>query len=440
MLRKFTLYLSLFWLSSTSLFGQKSNFEQTDRFFDSLDFYDKYMGTVLISKNGEPIYQKAIGYADLEKQQKLTPSTKFNIGSISKMFTSVLIFQAVEEGILSLDQKLADFYPSVPNAEAITIDQLLRHRSGIANFTNSPLYLTYYTKPKTEDEMVKIISEGSSIFTPDSKAEYSNSNYVLLTFILEETYGKSFQELLEERITGPLKLENTQIFDEIKPENNEARSYSFKDNWTLEAETDPSIPLGAGAIQSTVADLAAFIEKLFAGELISQESLDKMTELQDGFGRGIFSFPYYERKALGHNGGIDGFQSLLAHFPEEKLTLVTLSNGLNFNTNDITLALLDSYFGKEIKFPSFQSYAVSPEQLESYLGEYTSEQLPLKFNFTKEGKTLIVQATGQPAIPLEPTAEHTFEFRQVGAIFIFDPNTGALTFKQGGGTFAYQKQ
>jgi D-alanyl-D-alanine carboxypeptidase len=440
MLRKFTLYLSLFWLSSTSLFGQKSNFEQADRFFDSLDFYDKYMGTVFIAKNGEPVYQKAIGYADLEKQQKLTPTTKFNIGSISKMFTSVLIFQAVEEGKLSLDQKLADFYPAVPNAEAITIDQLLRHRSGIANFTNSPLYMTYYTNPKTEEELVKIIAAGGSIFTPDSKAEYSNSNYVLLTFILEETYGKSFQELLEERITGPLKLENTEIFDEIKPEENEARSYSFKDNWTLEAETDPSIPLGAGAIQSTVADLAVFIENLFAGELISQESLDKMTELQDGFGRGIFSFPYYDRKALGHNGGIDGFQSLLAHFPEEKLTLVTLANAVNFNTNDITLALLDSYFGKEIKFPSFQSYAVSSEQLESYLGEYASEQLPLKFNFTKEGKTLIVQATGQPAIPLEATTEHTFEFRQVGATFIFEPSKGKLTFKQGGGTFAYQKQ
>jgi len=225
-----------------------------------------------------------------------------------------------------------------------------------------------------------------------------------------------------------------------KPEENEARSYSFKDNWTLEAETDPSIPLGAGAIQSTAADLAVFIEKLFAGELISKESLDQMTALQDGFGRGIFSFPYYERKALGHSGGIDGFQSLLAHFPEEKLTLVTLANGVNFNTNDITLALMDSYFGKEINFPSFQSYTVSLGQLESYLGEYASEQLPLKFNFTKEGKTLIVQATGQPAIPLEATAEHTFEFRQVGATFIFEPSKGALTFKQGGGTFAYQKQ
>lgn len=440
MLRKFTLYLTFFWLCSANLFGQKSNFEQTDRFFDSLDFHDKYMGSVLISKNGKPVYQKAIGFADLEKQQKLTTNTKFNVGSISKMFTSVLIFQAVEEGKLSLDQTLADFYPTVPNADAITIDQLLRHRSGIANFTSNPLYLTYYTNPKTEEEMVKIIADGGSIFTPDSKAEYSNSNYVLLTFILEKAYGKSFQELLGERITGPLDLKSTRIFDEIKPEENEARSYSFKDKWTLEAETDPSIPLGAGAIQSTVRDLATFIESLFAGKLISQESLDKMTELQDGYGRGIFSFPYYERKALGHNGGIDGFQSLMAHFPEEKLTLVTLSNGVNFNTNDITLALLDSYFGKDIKFPSFQGYAVSPEQLESYLGEYASEQLPLKFNFTKEGNTLIVQATGQPAIPLEATDEHTFEFRQVGATFIFDPDKGTLTFKQGGGTFAYQKQ
>ena len=103
---------------------------------------------------------------------------------------------------------------------------MLRHRSGIHNFTNDKDYLTWNTQPKTEEKMLEIIAKGGSDFNPDSKAEYSNSNFVLLTYILEKTYGNSYSDLLQEYIAKPMGLSNTYVFGKINPNNNESKSYS----------------------------------------------------------------------------------------------------------------------------------------------------------------------------------------------------------------------
>lgn len=416
------------------------DFSKADQVFDSLDFHDKYMGTVMIAKNGEKVYSRSIGFADFEKGQKLNENTKFRIGSISKIFTSVLIMKAVEEGKLQLDQKLSDFYSQIPNADKITVDMLLNHRSGIHNFTDDENYLGYSTEPKSEEEMIAIIQKGGSDFEPNSKASYSNSNYILLTFILEKTYESSYGELLAKKVSQPLGLENTEVFESVYVSQNEAKSYAYNGTWKVENETHPSIPLGAGAISSTVSDLIVFIQGLFDGKLISESSLAKMMEIKEGYGRGMFTFPYFDRKAYGHTGGIDGFRSLLGYFPDDQVAIVTLSNGLNWNANEVTLTLLNANYGNEVKIPSFQTYALNPSDLDLYVGEYVTTQIPINFTFVKDGDTLVAKPSGQPDTRLEPIGKHQFEFSAVGAVFIFDPEKGELTFKQGGGTFSYKKK
>ena len=436
-----TLFIILFVLGfSQCSQAQQSDFFKTSQLLDSLEKYNKFMGTVLLAEKGQIKFAEAIGYADAENDIKNVIETRYRIGSISKMFTSVLIFQGIEAGKLELETALSDFFPSIPNADQITIDQLLKHRSGIHSFTSNEDYLTYHTESKSRDEMLQLIEKGGSDFEPGSKAEYSNSNYVLLSYILEDIYQKSFAEILEKGIVKPLKLKNTGIFDPINPQDKEAKSYIYNGGWVVEKETHPSIPMGAGAIQSTAEDLMHFAEGLFGGKLISEQSLSQMMEIHEGYGRGMFSFPYYEKKSFGHTGGIDGFRSMLGYFPEEKVVVVTLSNGLNWNNNDILLAVLNGHFGREVTIPSFQTYEVSSEELDQYLGEYVSEQIPITFTFTKEGNTLIAKPSGQPDTKLEATAEHQFEFTTVGAVFIFDPSKGKMTFKQGGGTFEYERK
>lgn len=427
--------LLLYLISAATLIAQ--DFNKLDQYFDSLEVHNKFMGNVLLKGNGEVLYARSLGFKDIEEGVKLEEDTQFRVGSITKMFTTVLVLQAVEEGKLKLDQKLSEFIPEIENSDQITISMLLQHRSGIHNFTNDDLYDTYFTSPQTREQLIEIIKEGGSDFEPDTKGEYSNSNFVLLTFILEGVYDESYRELVKERITKPLRLEHTLVGQ--GKGSNEASSYSFENGWQKEQVTDMSIPLGAGAIVSTTEDLGNFIEGLFSGKLISDESLGLMKEIKDGYGRGMFQFPYYEKKAYGHNGGIDGFSSMLGYLPSDDVTICILSNGSNYNNNTIILAILDTQFGREVKIPSFQTATLTEEELDQYLGEYASDQIPLKMTFSKEGNTLIAKATGQPETPLEARGNHVFEFVQAGATMIFDPEKGEMTLKQGGATILFKR-
>jgi D-alanyl-D-alanine carboxypeptidase len=172
------LSLILLFLSISSYcWGQAIDSAKLDRYFEALESNNKFMGSVAVARDGKVIYTKSIGYRDLENQIKANVNTKYRIGSISKTFTTVLVFKAIEANLLSLKTPLSQYYPDIENAEKITLDLLLSHRTGIHNFTNDADYLTWNQEAKTEAEMLEIIKKGGSDFTPDSKAEYSNSYF-----------------------------------------------------------------------------------------------------------------------------------------------------------------------------------------------------------------------------------------------------------------------
>jgi D-alanyl-D-alanine carboxypeptidase len=158
-------------------FSQNLDKTKLDNYFNALEQNNKFMGSVAVSKNGEIIYTKSIGFADVENKVKATENSKYRIGSISKSFTTVLILKAVEQKKLNTNQTIDKWFPTIKNAKKITVSHLLSHRSGIHNFTDDKDYLTWNTQPKTEKEMIEIIVKGGSDFNPDSKAEYSNSIY-----------------------------------------------------------------------------------------------------------------------------------------------------------------------------------------------------------------------------------------------------------------------
>lgn len=426
--------------SSTFAMGQESKYAQLGQFLDSLAAKDKFMGALLIADQGKPVFQKAVGWADVSDRKPMEINSKLRIGSVTKIMTTVLVFKAIESKKLSLDQKLADFYPQIKNSEKISISQMLQHRSGIFNFTNRLDYNIFRSIPHSEEQLLAMMIEGGSVFEPDSKADYSNSNFVLLTFILEKVYGKPYQKLLQDQILTPLGMKDTAVFGKIAVEKGDTKSYLYNGKWVEDQEAHYTVPLGAGAITSTVSDLNVFISALFEGELISKESLESMKDLRDGYGRGLFSFPYYERKSFGHTGGIDGFRAFLAYFPEDKVTLAVLSNGMNYNNNDILLAALNSRFGREWKLPDLSEKVISEDLMEKYVGTYTSSQIPLQLTVENVGGKVAIQLTGQPQAVLEATSVHTFEFKAVGAVFVFDPDQSQVTLKQGAANLVFKKK
>ncbi len=411
-----------------------------DDYFNALEENNKFMGSVAVTKNGKVIYTKTIGFSDVDNKIKATDNSKYRIGSISKSFTAVLILKAVEENKLDLNQTIDKWFPELKNARDISVKLLLNHRSGIHNFTNDKDYPTWKTQPKTEKEMLEIIAKGGSDFQPDSKAEYSNSNYVLLSYILENIFSKSYSELLQEHIVKPVGLTSTYVFGKINSSDNESKSYSFMETWKIKTETDYTIPLGAGAITSTANDLTKFADALLGGKLLKSESLEIMKTIKDSYGMGLIQVPFFNNIGYGHSGNIDGFSSVYSHFAEDKISYALISNGTNYNINNISIAVLSAVFDKPYDIPEFSTYEVNSDDLDKYLGVYASKQIALKITITKDGNTLIAQGTSQPALPLEATDKDKFKLDQLSVKLEFNPTDETMILFQGGGQIQFAKE
>jgi CubicO group peptidase (beta-lactamase class C family) len=410
-----------------------------DRYFDALEKNNKFMGSASLIQNGKTVYSRSVGFADIETAKKADENTKYRIGSISKTFTSAMVFKAIDDKKLQLTDKLEKYFPDIANAGKISIGDLLSHRSGIHNFTDDQDYRTWNTTPKSSAEMIEVIKKGGSDFEPGSKAAYSNSNYVLLSFILERIYKKTYAEILSDKIIKPAGLKNTYYGGKIDPAKNEATSYNWNGKWEKWTETDMSVPMGAGAVASTPADLSKFMEALFAGKIISAASLEQMKTIRDNYGMGLFKFPFNNKTSFGHTGGIDGFSSMLGYFPEDGLTMAITSNGSNYEDNNIALAMLSWYYNIAFEVPEFKSYAHTTEELSKFVGNYASAGFPLQVLITLNGSTLMAQATGQSAFPLEGNAKNIFGFVPANLTLEFKPESSQMILKQGGGVYTFDK-
>ncbi len=378
-----------------------------DSLFKSYEKSGEFMGSIAISHNRKTVYTNAIGFDDIETKKKSDVNTKYRIASVTKTYTAVLIFKAIEENKLTLEQTIENYFPTIKNANKITIAQLLQHRSGIPNFTKDRSFFNYHTEYKSPGEMLTLISNLGSNFEPNNKAEYSNSNYFLLSQILEKAYELSYQDILKTKICEPLNLNNTYNGNTVDIINNESNSYSYATEWEKLPETDMSVALGAGSIVSNPIDLAAFMEALFTGEIISTQSLEKMQTIKDGYGMGLVRYNIADRKGFGNRGTIDGYKSTAIFFPEEKLSLVITSNASRDNINLIYLDVLKLYLDDAL-------IEISEGEVEKYVGtyvDYTDESS--KFTFIQDKNVLVLVIKNEFKEPLIYKGNNRFLFEQM---------------------------
>ena len=360
------------------------------------------------------------------------------------MFTAAMILQLVEEGKLKLTDPLDKFIPQVPNAKKITIVQILSHRSGIPNVRreqNSQGNVN--TIPMTKDEHLALIVKATPDFEPDTKSLYSNSGYFILGLIIEKLTGKSYEAALQEKIATKIGLKDTYIATgNIDVNKNEALTYmNFGDGWKPVRETHPSILFSAGAIVSTPNDLAKFIQALFDGKIVSKESLNLMKTMRDGEGLGMVTFAFAGKTFYGHTGGADNYGAWLSYLPEEKLAVAYTTNAKVYPVKDIMSGAMDIYYNKPFQIPAFESIAISPEVLDTYVGVYSSPEAPVKFTITRKGATLYVQPSRESsAAPLEATAQDKFQIEGAGVVFEFDAAKNQMIIKRGGGQRVFTKE
>jgi CubicO group peptidase (beta-lactamase class C family) len=427
----------------TAAHAQTPDKAKLDRFFDRLAEKNKAMGSLVVAKDGNVLYTRAIGYSQVSgiERKPVSAATRYRVGSIAKIFTAAIIFQLVEERKLKLTDTLDKFFPQIPNARKITLAHMLAHRSGIYDLTQARDFQTWSMNPKTKDEMLAVIAKGTPDFEPGAKYTYSNSGYILLGYIVEKLTGKPYHEALKKRITSKIGLKDTYVgTGKSDVGKNESLSYSYARDWKPEIETDMSIPGGAGAIISTPNDLTKFIQALFDLKLVSQESLASMKTIRDGYGLGMQTYQLDGKTFYGHGGAIDGFKSILVYLPEEKLAVAYTSNGAVYPRNNILLGVIDIYYNKPFQIPTFETIAVSTEVLDKYVGVYSIPGVPVKFTITRDGETLYAQPTGQTAVPLESTAADKFKFEPLGIVFEFDAAKNQMIQKRGGRERVFTKE
>jgi D-alanyl-D-alanine carboxypeptidase len=422
---------------------QALNKDRLDNVLKSLYNNHQALTSVAVYKDGKILYNKAYGFNKINGQDTVRSNalTKYRIGSITKMFTAVIIFQLIEEGKISLNTTLATYYPQIKNSTLITISDLLSHKSGLHNLTDDPEYQKYYSQPLTEDVMIAKLSSFKPDFVPGAKMVYSNSNFILLGYIVERVTGKSYAEALKLRIINRIDLKSTQYGNRINSSLNEASSFSYKDNqWTELSETNMSIPGGAGAIISTPTALTQFVSALFSGKFLNPASLSQMQVFTSGIGRGLMQILFYDMTGYGHDGSIDGFRSEVAYFPSQHLAVSVISNGLNTNFENITKQVYNCVFNKY----DAPSKEIKLENISRYEGSYSSLTLPLKITIKQKDGLLTLQATGQQPATLETVSRTEFAFAPADIILNFtikeDGTINQFVLKQQGGTFTFTKE
>lgn len=441
-MKKFFFFLpfSIFFFFTS--FSQSLNTKKLDSLFDMLQNRGLATGSVAVSINGKPLYQRAIGFVMFDSNKKIMPdvNTKYRAGSSSKMFTATMIFQLIEEKKLSLNTKLATYFPQLPGANNITIKEMLYHRSGLHDYTHDTNFSEWMDKPKTQEEMLEIIAGKGSDFEAGSKAEYCNSNYLLLGYIIEKITGTTYAEALNKRIVSKIGLKNTYYGKPIDFHRNEAASYKYSDStWKKEKETDLSIHCGAGSIVSTPKDLTLFIQDLFNGKLISRASLDSTTTIIEGYGMGIFPYDFDNLKGYGHNGRIEEFYSVTRYFPEKKLAVSYITNGILYPRIDILKGILKICFNGDYTIPFSKPGALQSGNLDKYAGTYSSGDLPFKVICKEDNNRLIFEAAGK-TMDAEPVSTNYFMNLKTGSFFEFNPDKGELQIKETDNVYILHKE
>lgn len=437
-MKKGFLLLMVFLCSFLSIAQQKN----LDTFFENLAKENKAMGSISIYKNGKETYSKHIGYKDYNKKTRANNTTKYRIGSITKTFTATIISQLVDEGKLTLNTKLNTFFPKLPNASKTTIEDLLRHQSGLTNITQSDDIRSWIEKPQTRKQMIDRFIKNGTQFDPGEKSEYSNTNYVILSYIAEILDKKSFNKILDSRIIKPLKLKRTEFGKAINPKDNNAFAYYFNNNqWNLiTMQTHMSAPMGAGAVVSTPSDINVFYTNLFSGKLTSKKSLKNLTTIKKGKGLGIMQFNFKGLDVYGHDGGIDGFQSFALYIPEKNISMAFTFNGLQSLMMPLVISILDKYFENDSTLKKVASITLKPEDLKKYLGIYSGKTFPAKVNFTNKGNTLFAEATGQPVFKLTAVKKDSFIYDAMGIRFDFNPKNKTLELTFAGNKHLLKKE
>lgn len=392
-LRYLIIALFVLILPSTQIYSQDRS-GQIDELVQKYYDLGQFNGTILVAKNGNIIYSKGVGYADMENKIPHKTDTKFRLASVTKQFTAALILQLAEKGKIKLDGKLSEYLPYYRKdiGDKITISQILSHTAGIDNYTNNRQFMEerigISVIPK---EFILQYCSNDLISEPGTSWAYSNTGYFILGGVIEEVTGKTYGEVLQENILIPLGMENSGYEITGKNYDNFAKGYENDFGDLKPAKfADMSVPYSAGSMYSTVEDMLKWDRALYTEKVLSKESLQAMfTPIMQNYGYGwhIFDAPLNENltlKIITHSGGISGFNSMESRLVEDSIFIMALNNFEGGSLSPLTQGIIHILYGMDAPEP-LPSLAVilSKELKEKPLNEAILHVSSLKDNYNE---------------------------------------------------------
>jgi D-alanyl-D-alanine carboxypeptidase len=328
-----------------------------------------------VSHRGRTLLARGYGLANLEHGAPLTADSPFLLASVTKQFTAAALLLLVQDGRIRLDDPLARFVPELPQAANVTIRQLLLQTSGLPDYAEDPAGTAAKSVARTLPEMIAWIArlEPAHHFPPGTGWRYSNTNYVLLGAVIERASGSSLADFFRTRLFAPAGLTHTAWDDprDVVPGRVQGyrRSRAAPSGFANADWISPTNPGPAGGLRTTITDLLRWSDALNGGRILSTESLRTMTEagrLADGrttrfgmpiewqqgmnadYGMGVFITPVERDSRIWHSGDVDGFSTLLVHYPRRQIAIAMMINSQSADMakDVIERAVIDSIEGR----------------------------------------------------------------------------------------------
>lgn len=355
--------------------------------------------SVAVVRDGKLETARGYGLANVELESAVTGNTVFEIGSMTKQFTATLVMMLVEEGKIGLDDKISKYLEGTPETwKEVTVRHLLTHTSGVHGYTEVGDFMALARNPHTQAEIVKMVSGLPLDFKPGEKWQYSNTGYYLLGMIVEKAGGKPYDSFLKERILTPLAMNETRNGDPATLIPRRANGYLWSGKYENAPPLQPSSAFAAGELVSTVGDLAKWDAALAAGSLLKKSSFQEIwtpVKLNDGktfdYGFGWAVGNREGHRFQSHGGGTAGFSTVITRYPDDKLTVILLTNRAGSNATALAQAVAGFYIpalaAKEVKPIEDRSPKIT-ERLKAITLSLASGN-PSPDEFTPEAKKIL---------------------------------------------------
>ena len=377
-----------------------------------------------VIRGNDTLAYGAYGLADVAARRAPTAATIYEIGSITKQFTSAAIMKLVEQGRVRLDDDLSKYVPQFPlQGRKVSIRELLNHTSGIHSYTSSPAWQKTWNDVLSPDAIIKFVAADTFDFAPGTAYRYNNTGYVLLGMVIEKASGQKYAKYLDAQFFKPLGLKQTSYCPSHTSDPAFALGYSKGPSGTRSQFLDLSHPFSAGALCSTVGDFVKWQRALDGGKVVSPASYALMSSadtLNNGrkinYGFGLVPGMFNGHKTVSHTGGINGFATAATYVPDDSLSIVVFTNfdaesPQTLVQNLLRVAYGEAPVGRGAAPTQAAAPALSAADRDAIVGNYTlqlpgGQTLPIKFFL--DGTRLMAQAQGQDANEIRYLGNYEF--------------------------------